>query len=128
MISTHWVKLIRLEYARSSGILIRFVGVLLLGIGLWESAENIARSGRIGVANPKEPGKRVYDISETQPYFQKQARRRLEAYVGRKYTQATHACLSGDFGVQDDTREESRLQQAFLTEVVNVLKQIVNSI
>ena len=90
-----------------------FTGVLLLEIGLWESAENIARSGRIGVDGSKQPSEKVYKIRETQVYFQKHARRRLESCVGHNCRQATLACLSGNFGVKDDTREELELQQAF---------------
>lgn len=58
----------------------------------------------------------------------KVARRRLPAKVGGKYTELVVACLTGDFGVEDDTKEDIHLQQAFRAQVISVLAQIVKSI
>ena len=109
-------------------MLILLPGVLLLEIGVWTSAHEIAKSGRIGISDPENPGKRIYKVSETQLYFEKQARRRLESHMGRRYMHVVLTCLSGDFGLTDDTREELRLQQAFRSQVVDVLEQLVNSL
>ena len=115
------------QLLRSSKTDATLLGVVLLEIGVWEPAQEIARRGRIGIID-SDGGKRSYDISETQTYFQKQARRRLESYMGRKYMQVVLTCLSGEFGVQDDTREELRLQQAYRTQVVDALEQMANNI
>ena len=43
----------------------------------------------------------------------KHAQRRLEPKVGRRYKDVVLKCLTGDFEVEDDTREDLKLQQAF---------------
>lgn len=37
-------------------------------------------------------------------------------------------CLNGDFGVDDDTREDMKLQQAFRHQVLDVIEQAANSV
>jgi hypothetical protein len=58
----------------------------------------------------------------------KVARRRLPAKVGGRYSELVVACLTGDFGVEDDTKEDIQLQQAFRTQIITVLAQIVKSV
>ena len=58
----------------------------------------------------------------------KQAQRRLGDKMGEKYQQVVVTCLTGEFGVSDVTREDLRLQQAFRTQVVDVLERIAGYI
>jgi len=43
--------------------------------------------------------------------------------MGERYKQVVLKCLSGDFGVVDDTKEDLKLQQAFRTQIVDVLER-----
>ena len=51
------------------------------------------------------------------------AKRWLNRRMGGKYRDIVVKCLSGQFAVVDDTREELKLQQAFRAEVVDVLEK-----
>ena len=43
--------------------------------------------------------------------------------MGRKYQEVVLKCLTGHFGVIDDNREDTKLQQAFRTQVLGVLRK-----
>jgi len=58
----------------------------------------------------------------------KHAQKRLESKVGKKYRDAVLKCLTGDFDVSDDNREDLKLQQAFRTQVVDVFETAANSV
>lgn len=55
----------------------------------------------------------------------KHAQKHLEKQMGEKYRDIVLKCLSGNFGVVDDTKEDLKLQQAFRAQVVEVLRKIV---
>lgn len=89
------------------------LGVVLLEIGLWEAA----------ITLEKNQFKHARDPYVIQAQLQKQTARRLGARMGERYKQVVLKCLSGDFGVVDDTKEDLKLQQAFRTQVVDVLER-----
>ena len=93
-------------------------GIVLLEIGIWAPALTLAGTG---IGDGRNPLK-------NREWFLKQARVRLESRMGRKYKEVVVRCLSGDFGVADDTREELRLQQAFRAQVVDVLEMTARNI
>ena len=43
--------------------------------------------------------------------------------MGAKYRDIVLKCISGEFGVSNDTREDLKLQQAFRIQVVEVLQR-----
>jgi hypothetical protein len=86
---------------------------VLLELGLWEKAITLEKN-RFSYAK----GPHVI-----QAQLQKQASRRLGPKVGEKYKQVVLKCLSGDFGVTDDTKDDLKLQQAFRNQVVDVLER-----
>ena len=91
---------------------------MLLEIALWEPA--------IGLAKPilrYEGG-----MARTQQWFLKQARRRVKSRVGEKYRDIVVKCLSGEFAVADDTKDDLKLQQAFRNQVLDVLEKALNGI
>ncbi|KAH8777026.1 hypothetical protein F5882DRAFT_503016 [Hyaloscypha sp. PMI_1271] len=88
------------------------LGVVLLEIGLWEPALTFERNNFAYVRDP-------YAV---QKQLMKYAERRLESRVGKKYRDVVLSCLSGDFDVANDTKEDLKLQQAFRKQVVNVLE------
>ena len=61
-----------------------------------------------------------------QVQLMKHAQKRLESRVGRKYEDIVIKCLTGQFGVQDETKEDLKLQQAFRARVVGVLETAAN--
>lgn len=79
------------------------LGVVLLEIGLWEPAVKLQKNRFTHVENPRT----------VQAQLIKHAQRRLEPKVGRRYKDVVLKCLTGDFEVEDDTREDLKLQQAF---------------
>ncbi|KAF1993521.1 hypothetical protein P154DRAFT_582720 [Amniculicola lignicola CBS 123094] len=94
------------------------LGVVLLEIGLWQRA----------ITLEKNQFKTARDPFVIQNQLLKQAQRRLGDKMGEKYQQVVIACLTGQFGVQNDTREELKLQQAFRTQVVDVLERVASYI
>ncbi|KAK2742777.1 hypothetical protein FQN55_007720 [Onygenales sp. PD_40] len=88
------------------------LGVVLLEIGLWEPALKLERNRFAHAQDPRA----------VQAQLVKHARKRLEAHVGRRYAEAVVKCLTGDFGVDDDTKEDIMLQQAFRVQVVDVIE------
>ncbi|KAI9764409.1 MAG: hypothetical protein M1840_008432 [Geoglossum simile] len=95
------------------------LGVVLLEIALWEPAKSIA-GPYLGAAKTN-PGK-------LQEWFLKQAKRRVKQRVGEKYRDLVVKCLSGNFGVDDDTKGDLNLQQAFRRQVLDVLEQALKSV
>ena len=57
-----------------------------------------------------------------------QAERRLESKVGEKYRDVVLKCLSGNFGVTDDSKDDLKLQQAFRSQVVDVLGRAAENV
>lgn len=88
-------------------------GVVLLEIGLWQRA----------ITLEKNQFRTARDPFVIQAQLLKQAQRRLGDKMGEKYQQIVLACLTGQFGV--DPREDLKLQQAFRTQVVDVLEKSV---
>ncbi|KAK2807869.1 hypothetical protein FQN50_005258 [Emmonsiellopsis sp. PD_5] len=88
------------------------LGVVLLEIGLWEPALKLERNQFAHAQDPRA----------VQAQLVKHARKRLETHVGRRYAEAVVKCLTGDFGVEDDTKEDIMLQQAFRVQVVDVIE------
>jgi len=60
--------------------------------------------------------------------LRKHAESRLGSRVGEKYKQVVLRCLSSQFDVVDDTREELKLQQAFRSHVVDVLEATAQNV
>lgn len=56
----------------------------------------------------------------------KHAQRRLKSRVGRKYKEVVLKCLTGNFGIEDDTKEDLKLQQASRYQVVDVIEMAAN--
>jgi hypothetical protein len=92
------------------------LGVVLLEIGLWEPAIKLERNMFAHASN-------AYAV---QAQLIKHAQKRLESRVGRKYKEVVIKCLIGSFGVEDDTRDDLKLQQAFRTQVVEVIEMAAN--
>ena len=100
-------------YFYSLRSLIRFPGVVLLEIGLWQRA----------ITLEKNLFKTAHDAFVIRAQLLKQAQRRLGDKMGERYQQVVLTCLTGEFGVQNDTRDDLKLQQAFRTHVVDVLEK-----
>jgi isopentenyldiphosphate isomerase len=47
---------------------------------------------------------------------------RLDSRVWRKYKEVVLKCLTGELGIEDDTTEDLKLQQAFRYQVVDVIE------
>ncbi|KAL2871163.1 uncharacterized protein BJX67DRAFT_218534 [Aspergillus lucknowensis] len=94
------------------------LGVVLLEIGLWEPAikleKNLFAYATSGAA--------------VRAQLIKHAQRRLEPRVGKRYKDVVLKCLTGDFGAEDDTRENMKLQQAFRHQVLDVIEQAANAV
>ncbi|KAJ6128463.1 hypothetical protein N7471_009680 [Penicillium samsonianum] len=92
------------------------LGVVLLEIGLWEPAVELEKNMFSRARNPHA----------VQAQLIKHAQRRLESHVGRMYKEVLLKCLTGDFGIEDDTKEDLKLQQAFRYQVVDVIEMAAN--
>ncbi|TKA64851.1 hypothetical protein B0A49_06328 [Cryomyces minteri] len=79
------------------------LGVVLLEIGLWQPALTLER----------EQFKRVRDPFTIQKFLVRHASKTLPLQVGEKYTEVVVRCLTGDFDMKDDTKEDLKLQQSF---------------
>ncbi|KAI9720883.1 MAG: hypothetical protein M1812_002722 [Candelaria pacifica] len=93
------------------------LGVVLLEIGLWSPALSLSKD--------EFRHARAMDI---QAHLVKNAGKRLGAYMGDRFKDIVLRCLNGDFGITEDTKEELRLQQAFRSQVVDVLEQAANTL
>ncbi|KAF7537353.1 hypothetical protein G7054_g3859 [Neopestalotiopsis clavispora] len=96
------------------------LGVVLLEIGLWELA--------IRQEHPDNPFSLMTDRRGITKHLEKVAYLRLPKRMGRKYTDVVLKCLTGDFGVNDNTKEDIKLQQAFRAQVIDVLQVAKDSI
>ncbi|KAJ0414706.1 hypothetical protein BJY00DRAFT_305397 [Aspergillus carlsbadensis] len=94
------------------------LGVVLLEIGLWEPAIKLEKNLFAHATNS----------AAVRAQLLKHAQRRLESRVGKRYKEVVLKCLSGDFGVEDDTREDMKLQQAFRYHVLDVIEVAANSV
>ncbi|KAI9703698.1 MAG: hypothetical protein M1836_007468 [Candelina mexicana] len=94
------------------------LGVVLLEIGLWSPALSLQ----------KDQFTHARDPMAVQARLVKNAEVRLGAYVGDRFKEIVLKCLIGHFGIKEDTKEDLRLQQAFRSQVVDVLEQAANSI
>lgn len=92
------------------------LGIVLLEIGLWEPAITLEKNMFKTASNSKA----------IQAQLVKHAQKRLQTRVGKKYKDIVVKCLTGDFGVTDDTRDDLNLQQAFRTQVVDVIEMAAN--
>lgn len=68
------------------------------------------------------------DSTAVRAQLVKHAQRRLESRVGKRFKEVVLRCLNGDFGVDDDTREDMKLQQALRHQVLDVVEQAANSV
>ena len=91
---------------------------MLLEIGLWQPAITLETKKYLNAKDSKNVQARLV----------KQAERRLESRVGGKYRSVVLKCLGGDFGVQDDSKEDLKLQQAFRSQVVDVLERAAQNV
>ncbi|KAI9666469.1 MAG: hypothetical protein M1821_004405 [Bathelium mastoideum] len=94
------------------------LGVVLLEIGLWQPALSLE----------KDHFKRLRDPTLIKKCLTAQAEKRLSPRAGEKYKAVVLKCLNGDFNVTNDTKEDSKLQREFRTQVVDVLEKAANSI
>ncbi|KAF4331584.1 kinase-like (PK-like) [Fusarium beomiforme] len=94
------------------------LGVVLLEIGLWQPAMSLERHGFSSVKEPEA----------IQKYLIKVAEKRLSSKVGEKYQKVVLKCLRGNFEVDNDTKEDMKLQLAFRSQVVDVLEKIADAI
>ncbi|KAH8646464.1 hypothetical protein BGZ60DRAFT_553738 [Tricladium varicosporioides] len=94
------------------------LGVVLLEIGLWEPALTLEKN-KFGYT---KNSKAIRD------QLRKHAESRLASRVGEKYKQVVLRCLSSHFDVIDDTREDLKLQQAFRSNVVDVLEAAAKNV
>lgn len=61
------------------------------------------------------------DPMVVQRYLIRQAEKHLESRMGAKYKTAVLKCLQNEFGVVNDTKDDLKLQQAFRSQVIDVL-------
>ena len=94
------------------------LGVVLLEIGLWQPAIELEKSKFAQVTKG----------GNIQRHLLKHASIRLESKVGPKYRDIVVKCLTGDFGIFDDNKEDLKLQQAFRSQVVDVLEKAANAL
>lgn len=72
-------------------------------------------------ANSKDP-------KAVRSQLKKHAESRLPSRVGEKYKEIVVSCLTGNFKVTNDTREDLKLQQAFRSQVVDVLEAAAENV
>lgn len=94
------------------------LGVVLLEVGLWEPAITLEKNKFMFAKNPQSIKARLVTHAE----------RRLESKVGGKYRDVVLKCLNGDFGIQNDSKEDLKLQQAFRGQVVDVLERAAQNV
>lgn len=94
------------------------LGVVLLEIGLWEPAIKLEKNMFAHASNG-------YAV---RAQLIKHAQRRLEPRVGRKYKDIVVRCLNGNFDIVDDSKEDLKLQQAFRTQVVDILDRAADNV
>jgi hypothetical protein len=92
------------------------IGVVLLEIGLWQPAITLGKNHFCTAR----------DAFVIQAQLSKQAQRRLGDKMGEKYQNVVILCLTGEFGVDAD--DDLKPQQAFRTQVVDVLDRIAKAV
>ncbi|EJT75451.1 hypothetical protein GGTG_05385 [Gaeumannomyces tritici R3-111a-1] len=97
------------------------LGVVLLELGLWRPALDLL--GRTVATGSNAP-----DPRSVHRHLVRHAERHLASKMGSRYRDVVLRCLSGDFGVADDTKEDLRLQQAFRAQVVEVLQKAADTV
>lgn len=70
----------------------------------------------------------VRDPDAIQRHLIKTAERKLSSKVGEKYQKVVLKCLKGNFEVDNDTKEDLKLQVAFRSQVVDVLEKIADAV
>jgi len=90
----------------------------LLEIGLWQPAIELEQN-RFST---------VTDKCGIREQLRKHASRRLKDKVGEKYTRIVEMCLTGDFVVTHDTKDDLKLQRVFRETVISVLEKAAQSI
>lgn len=93
------------------------LGVVLLEIGLWQPALTLDKTG-FARANPES----------IKSHLIKHTEKRLESKMGTKYKEVVVKCLSGNFGVTDDNKDDLKLQQVFRSDIVDVLERAASCI
>lgn len=94
------------------------LGVVLLEIGLWQTAEEIIKTSRRAI--PTTTGV-VKEKSQERSVFLHHCSERLAHYAGERYRDAVDACLSSDFGVNLDDQSGSRLARAFQSRIIDTI-------
>ncbi|KAF2848105.1 hypothetical protein T440DRAFT_429324 [Plenodomus tracheiphilus IPT5] len=94
------------------------LGVVLLEIGLWRPVLSLE----------KDSFKRVSDPRTIQNYLIKKAEKSLPFQMGDRYKDIVVRCLTGNFDVDDDNKEDLKLQQAFRAKVIDVLDKTADSV
>jgi hypothetical protein len=87
------------------------LGVVLLEIGLWQVAPDMISSAMKTELTP----------AAMRTHLKQNASHRLAHYAGKGYERAVSICLGGNFGVDMDNREQSRLGHEFQARVVDEL-------
>lgn len=90
--------------------------------GVWRPAVTLERNQ---FAHARDPQGRPCGITQ---HLTKHAHKHLENPMGSRYRDIVLKCISGDFGITDDTKEDLKLQQAFRLQVVEVLRKIVETL
>jgi hypothetical protein len=76
----------------------------------------------------KDGFKRVNDPLTIQKFLIRKAEKSLPFQVGEQYKDLVVRCLTGRFEVEDDNKEDLKLQQAFRAHVLEVLERAAESI
>lgn len=87
--------------------------LLTKDLGLWQPALALEKNHFSFAKDPQAIKARLVQ----------QGSRRLESKMGRKYRDIVLQCLNGEFSVTEDTKEDLKLQQAFRSQVVDVLER-----
>ena len=90
--------------------------------GIWRPAVTLEENH---FAHARDSQGRPCGITQ---HLTKHARKHLDNPMGSKYRDIVLKCISGNFGVTDDTKEDLKLQQAFRLQVVEVLRKIVDTL
>ncbi|KAI0471819.1 hypothetical protein GGR56DRAFT_93512 [Xylariaceae sp. FL0804] len=97
------------------------LGVVMLEIGLWQTARDLAKAVRPTESSPASPGTYPRPAEQRKHLFLRHCTGRLPHYAGLRYTEAVRTCLSSEFGVDVDDRSGSRLTRAFQSKVIDRL-------
>lgn len=71
---------------------------------------------------------KVHDPNDIKKHLLKHAEKRLGNKMGERYKNVVLTCLNGKFNVEDDTKEDLKLQQAFRAQVVEVLQRAAETL